>query len=81
LNFPIWFPAASVLGYVYALAGRVAEAMPLLEQAASMSIMVFHALALAWQSEASLLAGRMDEALALAERALKVCREHKERGT
>jgi tetratricopeptide (TPR) repeat protein len=81
LNFPIWFPAAaSVLGYVYALAGRVAEAIPLLEQATSMSIMVFHALALAWQSEASLLAGRMDEALALAERALKVCREHKERG-
>src|SRR5262249_39146222 len=85
LNFPIWFPAAaSILGYVYALAGRVAEAMPLLEQAmeraASVKIMIFHALALAWQSEASLLAGRMDEALALAERTLKVCREHKERG-
>src|SRR5262249_39433679 len=34
LNAPIWFPAAaSVLGYVYALAGRVTEAMPLLQQA------------------------------------------------
>jgi tetratricopeptide (TPR) repeat protein len=81
LNVPIWFPAAaSVLGYVYTLAGRVAEAMPLLERAASMRTMSFHALALAWQSEAFLLAGRMDEALALAERALKFCREHKERG-
>jgi tetratricopeptide (TPR) repeat protein len=45
-----------------------------------MSIMSLHALALAWQSEASLLVGRMHEALTLAERALKFCREHKERG-
>jgi tetratricopeptide (TPR) repeat protein len=51
-----------------------------IERATSMRSMIFHALALAWQSEASLLAGRMDEALTLAERALKVCREHKERG-
>ena len=42
--------------------------------------MIFHALALAWQSEVSVLAGRMDEALALAELALTFCREHKERG-
>jgi tetratricopeptide (TPR) repeat protein len=58
--------------------------MPLLEQAiervASMSIMSFHSLTLAWQSEASVLVGRMDEALALAERARTFCREHKERG-
>jgi tetratricopeptide (TPR) repeat protein len=85
LNFPIWFPAtASGLGYVYALSGRVAEAMPLLQQAmeraASMRIMSFHSLALAWQSEASLLVGHMDEALELAERARTLCREHKERG-
>jgi tetratricopeptide (TPR) repeat protein len=45
-----------------------------------MSTIVFHALALTWQSETSLLAGRMDEALALAERALTFGREHKERG-
>src|SRR5262245_52629262 len=85
LNFPSWFPAAaSVLGYVYTLAGRVAEAMPLLQQAieraASIIIFGLHSLTLAWQSEASLLAGRKDEALVLAERAFTFCREHKERG-
>ena len=42
--------------------------------------MNFHALALVWHSEVSLLAGRMNEALEMAERALKVCREHKQRG-
>jgi tetratricopeptide (TPR) repeat protein len=68
---------ASALGYAYALAGRVAEALPLLEQA----VMTYsYSRYCAQLSEAYLLAGRTDEALALAGRALDLAREHRERG-
>jgi len=84
-NVEYWFPrGASALGAAYALAGRVAEAVPLLEQAveqgASMRVMVYHALWVAGLSEAYLLAGRLEEASALAERALELSRNHRERG-
>jgi tetratricopeptide (TPR) repeat protein len=75
---------ASPLGVAYALSGRVAEAQPLLEQAvaqaASMGFMPFISRGLAALSEGYLLAGRIEDAIALAERALDLSREHKERG-
>jgi tetratricopeptide (TPR) repeat protein len=75
---------ASPLGYAYALAGRVAEALPLLEQAveqaASMRFTASQPLLVAYLSEAYLLAGRLDEAISLAQQALELARAYKERG-
>ena len=75
---------ASLLGYTYALAGSLAEGLPLLEQAvqqaASMRLTASQSLWIAYLSEGYLLAGRMDEAMAEALRALELSREHKERG-
>jgi tetratricopeptide (TPR) repeat protein len=81
----LWFPeTASALGCAYACAGRVVEALPLLEQAeqsgAAMGTMGGHALRVGYVSEAYLLAGRMQEAVQLAGRALALARDHKERG-
>ncbi len=80
-----WFPSiASPLGLARVLAGRVAEAMPLLEQtfeqATSMLSMNDHSSSESRLSEAFLLIGRMDEAIALAGRALEHAQVHKERG-
>jgi tetratricopeptide (TPR) repeat protein len=75
---------AATLGAAYTLAGRIAEAMPLLTQALEhttvMDVIVLQALCLLSLGEAQLLAGRLEEALALAERALILAREHQERG-
>jgi tetratricopeptide (TPR) repeat protein len=84
-NVLLWFPeTAAALGYAYALAGRVAEALPLLEQAeqrsAAMGTTGGHALRVGYVSEAYLLAGRMPEAVQLAGRALALARAHQERG-
>jgi class 3 adenylate cyclase/tetratricopeptide (TPR) repeat protein len=84
-DLPIWYPAlASALGYAYALAARVTEALPLLEKAvaldASMGVVGGSGLLLTWQSEAHLLAGRPDHAVQLLGRALTLLREHRERG-
>jgi class 3 adenylate cyclase/tetratricopeptide (TPR) repeat protein len=84
-NILSWFPeSAAALGWAYALAGRIAEALPLLEQAeqrgAAMGTMGGHALLVGYVSEAYLLAGRMQEAVQFAGRALDLSRAHKERG-
>jgi tetratricopeptide (TPR) repeat protein len=75
---------AASLGYAYALSGCVTEALPLLaqalEEADRSGFMLNHALYVAWLSEASLLADRKEDALALAQRALERSRAHKERG-
>ena len=75
---------ASALGYAYTLAGRVAEGLPLLEQAAerdaSMRLVVNQSIRVAYLSEAYLLAARMDDAIRFARRALDLSRNHKERG-
>jgi len=75
---------ASSLGYAYALSGRVAEALPLLEQAleeADRSGFLYdQALSVAWLSEAYLLAGRREEASECAARALALARARQERG-
>ena len=75
---------ASALGCAYACAGRVAEALPLLEEAeqrdAAMGTTGGHSLRVGYVSEAYLLAGRLQEAVQLAGRALDLARAHKERG-
>lgn len=72
------------MGATYALCGRTAEALPLLEQAveqsAAMKLIFGHALRVAWLGEACLLAGRTDEAMAYAQQALDVARAHKAEG-
>jgi tetratricopeptide (TPR) repeat protein len=84
-NIRLWFPeTAAALGCAYAFAGRVAEAVPLLEQAeqqgAALKIVGGQSLLLGYVSEAYLLAGRMQEPGQLAGRALDLARTHKERG-
>ena len=81
LYFP-WMAAA--LGAAYTLAGRVADAVPLLTQAMEQTMATemvgYQALCRLSLGEAQLLAGRLEEAHALAERALALAREHQERG-
>jgi tetratricopeptide (TPR) repeat protein len=84
-NVLSWFPeSATALGCAYALAGRVAEALPLLEEAeqsgAAMGTMGGESLRVGYVSEAYLLVSRMQEAVHFAGRALALARAHKERG-
>ena len=84
-DLPIFFPRmAAALGAAYTLAGRVADAVPLLTQAMEQTIATetasFQALCGLSLGEAHLLGGRLEEAHALAERALALAREHQERG-
>jgi DNA-binding SARP family transcriptional activator len=75
---PLWFPGtASPLGLAYSLTGRRAEALPMLEEAASkLEIPVF----LPLFGAAYLHAGRADEAYRFARRALEVSRANRQRG-
>ncbi len=82
---PFWFPwIASPLGAAYALSGRLAEALPLLEQAAERAAAMrntdIRSLRLALLSEGYLLAGRIQEAATVAKRALDLARQDKQRG-
>jgi class 3 adenylate cyclase/tetratricopeptide (TPR) repeat protein len=74
---------SAALGYAYALAGRLAEGIPLLEsgvaQAEASRITARHSLWVTWLAEAYLLADRIDDAGRLADRALRLSREHNER--
>ncbi len=85
-DYPLfWLPwVASSLGYAYALSGRGAEALPLLEQgieqAASKRQWRFYALQVAYLSEAYRLSNRMDDAIRLATQALDSARDYKARG-
>src|SRR5262249_42219247 len=84
-HIPLMFPwVASAWGAAYTLAGRVSDAVPLLEQAveqaAALGIMGRQALQLAWLSAAYLRGDRMEQAIALAERALELARQQHERG-
>jgi DNA-binding NtrC family response regulator/tetratricopeptide (TPR) repeat protein len=76
-----WFAnLASHLGYAYALSGRIAEAVPVLEQAVGPNVLTtgMGLLWMAYLSEAYLLAGRRDEAIQLAEHALELARRQNE---
>jgi tetratricopeptide (TPR) repeat protein len=84
-NHPLWFPrVASALGLAYARAGRTREGLPLLEEAveqgAAMKMLGAHALLLISLGEGYLLADRLDDATVTAEQALRLAREHVERG-
>jgi tetratricopeptide (TPR) repeat protein len=72
------------LGAVHVLAGRVADAVPLLTQALEQTMgtdMVgFQAFCSLSLGEAQMLAGRLEEAHTLAERALAFSQAHQERG-
>ena len=75
---------ASTLGSVRLLAGRTAEALPLLEQAAehgqAIGFMHGHSLVLALLAEGYLRAGRLDDASRTAGEALALARKLGERG-
>jgi tetratricopeptide (TPR) repeat protein len=78
-NIRSLFPdTAAILGWAYACAGRVAEAVPLLEEVEQMRR--GQSLRVDYVSEAYLLAGRMEKAMQLARRTLDLSRAHKERG-
>jgi tetratricopeptide (TPR) repeat protein len=66
------------------MAGRVTEAMPLLTQAMEQAITLgradFQALSRLSLGETQMLAGRLEEAQALADSALALARAHQERG-
>jgi tetratricopeptide (TPR) repeat protein len=84
LNIPVWPIFHSLFGAAYALSGRIAEELPLLEQAVehakTRQLLAKQALWLAHLSEASLLAGRLDDAHTRAGQALEFARGHKGRG-
>jgi tetratricopeptide (TPR) repeat protein len=74
---------AAALGAAYSLAGRVADAMSLLTQALEQTMATMtglQALCSLSLGEARLWAGHLEEAQALAERALALTRAHQERG-
>ena len=77
-------PIMSELGYAYLLAGRLFEAVPLLEEAAEVDrtnpTSARHTLYLAWLGEAYLRQGQFEEADRLCRRAITISRQRKERG-
>jgi class 3 adenylate cyclase/tetratricopeptide (TPR) repeat protein len=81
---PLFHAVSSVLGYAYALSGRSAEAIPLLEEALERPVLSGggqgQSLRTIWLSEAYLLAGREANARAAAQRALGLARQRNERG-
>ena len=81
-DIPLLFDfVSSLLGYAYVLAGRVSNALPLLEQGVSMeAIEIMRGPGYVWLSEAYLRLGRLDEALAVAVRGLEFCRMHGQQG-
>jgi class 3 adenylate cyclase/tetratricopeptide (TPR) repeat protein len=71
------------LGYAYVLSGRVPEGVALIEDALADPATTGtsnHSLLLAYLGEAHLLAGRRDDALGVARRALDLAHRQKERG-
>jgi tetratricopeptide (TPR) repeat protein len=84
-GFLIYFPLmAAALGAAYTRFGRGTDAVPLLtqamEQTTATEMAGFQALCGLPLGEAQMLAGRLQEAHALTERALALAREHQERG-
>ena len=81
---PLFHAVSSALGYAYALSGRSAEAILLLQEAVERPVMTAtlegQSLRSIRLSEAYLLAGREADARAAAQRALGLARQHKERG-
>jgi class 3 adenylate cyclase/tetratricopeptide (TPR) repeat protein len=85
LGTPTWvWVTAGLLGYAYALSGRGAEGLSLLEEASEAVELraagTWHSLILVHQAEAYALAGRFEEARECADRALTLTRERSQRG-
>ena len=83
-EFPSWFPwMAAALGAAYTLAGRIADAVPLLtqglEQASATPRVIDQAVCGLSLAEAHALAGRLEAAHTLAEHMLTLARRHQER--
>jgi tetratricopeptide (TPR) repeat protein len=81
----LFLEMASALGAAYTLGGRVAAAVPLLTQALEQTTAMegggfFQTRCRLALGEAQVLAGRLEEAHALAEHALTLTRAHQERG-
>jgi tetratricopeptide (TPR) repeat protein len=71
------------LGYAYALSGRLSEGVALMEEALAdpeATGTTQHPLLLAYLSEAHLLTGRPNDAVAVAQRALDLAHRQRERG-
>jgi class 3 adenylate cyclase/tetratricopeptide (TPR) repeat protein len=84
-NLRAWFTnIASITGYAYALSGRMAEGVELMQQgidrSTAINAMVNHSSEVVRLAEAHLMIGRSDDAEAAGERALDLARIHKERG-
>ena len=84
-DLPVYFPwMAGALGAAYTLGGRVADAVPLLTQAMAQTIATAMAgdqtLCSLPLGEAHLVAGRLEEAHALAEDTLVLARAHQQQG-
>ena len=80
-DIPTLFPQVTrALGTAYALSGRVPEALPLLEQAASQGRRGGHALYFVHLSAAYLLTGRTEDALERAQHALSLAKDRRQRG-
>jgi class 3 adenylate cyclase/tetratricopeptide (TPR) repeat protein len=84
-DLPLYFPLiAPALGVVHALSGRVADAVSLLtqalEQVLALARVDYQAFCRLSLGEAQVLAGRLEEAHALAESALTHTQRHQERG-
>lgn len=81
-----WLPTlAAGVGYAYALADRLPEALPLLAQAveqySAMRGGTLYPAVMVMQGEATLIAGRIEDATAICRRALDLARHSKERGS
>jgi class 3 adenylate cyclase/tetratricopeptide (TPR) repeat protein len=83
-DLPAYFPSmAAALGAAYTLAGRVADAVPLLTQVMEQTTATERPAYMRCRlslGEAHLLNGRLEEAHALTERALAYAHAHQERG-
>ena len=83
-HLPLWLPGMTcTLGWAYALCGRIAEGLTLLEQEVERalntgsSMYTSHTIKL---GDAYLLAGRLDDAMHVAQRALTLSRDRQQRG-
>jgi class 3 adenylate cyclase/tetratricopeptide (TPR) repeat protein len=84
LNTRVWPLVASALGAAYTHAGRLVEALPLLEEAvelaAAVKLKANQSLRLARLAEAHVRSGRPESAFPFAAQALDLAQEHRERG-
>jgi tetratricopeptide (TPR) repeat protein len=84
-HIPLFVPRyTAALGLTYALAGRVAAGLALVEQGMEQAVTRGRPRGLTlvgtWLSEAYLLAGRLEEARQRAAQALDLARQHQQRG-